>query len=107
MKIYVIGPVTGIPNDNKEAFVQACHDLVEAGYLAAIPHYFIPSDAEWHEAMKVSIAQMMQADGVAMLDGWHDSKGACLEYDIARRVGMPAYCVDHWISSAAHYLKGM
>lgn len=105
MKIYVIGPVTGIPDNNSEAFVRAQADLVRAGYLAGIPHLYVPSNAEWNEAMKISISKMMTADGIALLDGWHDSKGACLEYDIARRVGMPAYCVDHWISNAAHYLK--
>ena len=106
MRLYVIGPVTGMPDDNREAFVGAVRDLWNAGYKADFPHLHVPSDAEWHDAMKISVAHMMQADGVAMLDGWRDSKGARLEYRIARELDMPAYHVGHWLGNAARFLEG-
>lgn len=106
MNLYVIGPVTGMPDNNREEFVRAVCELTKAGYCANFPHLHVPSDAEWRDAMKISIAQMMQADGVALLDGWRDSKGAVTEYRIARMLDMPAYHVSHWLGNAAVFLKG-
>lgn len=106
MKLYIAGPVTGIPNDNKDAFTSALRRLIVAGYCPSVPHLVVPSGASWEEAMKLSVALMMQADGVALLNGWQTSRGARIEYDLARDLGMPAYGVEHWLTNAKHYLKG-
>lgn len=106
MNLYIIGPVTGIDNGNLPRFTRARIALEGAGYEADIPHDHVPHDAEWNDAMKASIKRLLDADGVALLPGWHDSKGASLEYDVARRVGIPAYDVFFWIANAKRYAGG-
>lgn len=106
MRLYIIGPVTGIDFDNRPEFTRAKFRLEGAGYEPSIPHDFVPQYADWETAMKVSIAHLLEADGVALLDGWQDSRGARLEYDIARRLSIPAYDVAWWMKHAAHYANG-
>ena len=106
MKIYVIGPVSGMKDRNIDRFVKASSALQAAGYETAIPHDYVRFDAEWEDAMKASIKRMLDADGVAMLNGWHDSRGASLEYDVARKVGIPAYGVEFWLANASRFAKG-
>ena len=106
MNLYIIGPVTGIDNGNLPRFTRARIALEGSGYGTDIPHDHIPHDAEWDEAMKASLKHLLDADGVALLTGWHDSKGACLEYDVARKVGIPAYTVDFWLENASRFAKG-
>lgn len=36
--LYVSGPVTGMPDDNREAFEAAADELAACGYIARIPH---------------------------------------------------------------------
>ena len=43
--LYVIGPVTGRPDDNFEAFGAASDKLFEAGCHPCIPHEFVPKGA--------------------------------------------------------------
>lgn len=104
MKLYVIGPVSGIPMGNRPCFVRAKIKLESVGYSVEIPHDTIAPGTEWSEAMKASIARMLQADGVAMLNGWNASRGARIGYDLARDVGMGAYGAEHWIACAGDYL---
>lgn len=90
MKAYVIGPVTGYENDNLPAFEYARSRLTDLGISAEIPHDFIPSGTSWSDAMKISIKHLLEADYVCALPGWAESRGACLEWQIACAVGIPA-----------------
>lgn len=98
MKLYVIGPVTGVADDNRPAFEAAARELREALDCAVeIPHDTVPPDATWNAAMRLSIRAMMACDGVAMLDGWSSSKGAGVEYNLARQVGLPVAPIETWV----------
>ena len=110
--LYVIGPVTGIENDNRPAFEAARQRLFAAGYwVVGIPHDHIASGTPWGMAMRISICKMLGHgagrgfghivyDGVAMLPGWEDSKGARIEHDLAAELGIPCKTVDEWIEEA-------
>ncbi|MEG2368750.1 MAG: DUF4406 domain-containing protein [Raoultibacter sp.] len=104
MKIYIAGPVTGMPDNNLPAFQAAAKELEAAGYEAIVPHDSIHADAKWRDAMRIAIAQMMQADGVALLGGWVDSEGARIEYNIANQVDIPTHTVDQWVTLAVEGL---
>lgn len=101
MRLYVIGPVTGRENLNRAAFEEARAKLERAGYTVTIPHDFIPSDASYELAMRMSLGLISTGRGnVAMLDGWDDSPGARLENSVATACGIEAHCVGAWLLMA-------
>lgn len=88
-RIYVIGPVTGIPEGNRPLFEAAREKLGDEGWEVELPHDTIAPDAEWRAAMRQSITRMLANDVVAALPGWQQSRGAALERSLALAVGMP------------------
>lgn len=104
-KMYVIGPVSGIKDDNRPAFEAAARALHDAyGCEVEIPHDTIPAGTEWDDAMHKSLSRLATADAVAMLDGWASSRGACIEFQVAdllRHYGlMQARTVKAWLDDA-------
>lgn len=102
MELYVIGPVTGRENLNREAFEDAKEKLERAGYAVTIPNDIILPDASREQAMRLSISWIAKLDrgGVAMLDDWAKSPGATLENRVATACGMQVHCVDTWLRMA-------
>lgn len=96
MRLYVIGPVSGLEEDNRPAFEDARGRLLEAGYEVEIPHDTIPPGTSWQSAMKHSIKRMFEADAVAMIDGVLRSEGATIERDLCRRIGVDCLTVGMW-----------
>ena len=95
--LYVSGPVTGMPNDNREAFEAAADELRACGYIARIPHWDVRPGEKWPAAMRTTLmAILAQADGLAMLDGWERSEGAQLEAHVASSLMMPVKTVSQW-----------
>ena len=102
MILYVVGPMTGRENLNREAFDEAARALREAGHFASIPHRNVPPEAEWCDAMKSSIRAMLRCEGVARLPDWRSSKGARIETKLAKRLGMPVKDVAEWAKEGAN-----
>lgn len=40
-------------------------------------------------------------DGIAMLDGWEDSKGATIEHDLAEALGIPCKPWREWLNDCS------
>lgn len=107
--LYVIGPVSGYPDNNLDAFLE-CKEKLEArgNYNVSIPHEFVPCDSEWRDAMHISLAELLRFngngdryyDGVVVLDGSFESKGAMLELNVAYGVGMPIGGAGDWLEIA-------
>lgn len=91
--VYVIGPVSGIEQDNRPAFEQMRKKLTRENPAreVRIPHDFIPAGTDWNTAMRESIRQLMTADCVFALDGWRKSTGARIEADLCAALGIPLY----------------
>ena len=100
MRLYIIGPVTGMEGLNRPAFRAAMERLEAAGYDADIPHLHADRCDPWVRAMRKSVAAMVRCDGVALLDGWERSEGAQLERDVAMCCGIPALPVEAWLDKA-------
>lgn len=96
-RLYLIGPVTGKPNDNREAFEEAAVRLEADGYIVNIPHDYVNLGEDWGFCMRRSITAMLTIDhsgasffdGIAMLDGWKNSRGAKIEKQVAEVLGIP------------------
>lgn len=101
MRIYVIGPVTGLAGENRPAFEDAAIDLERAGYSALIPHWFVSPGAEWQQAMRRSVETLVKCDGVAALEGFGRSRGARAEADLASAIGIPVKSVEAWVRGSA------
>lgn len=84
VRVYISGPMTGIPDLNFPAFFQAADKLAALGYEVVNPVTLNPDpNISWAECMRVDIAALMTCNSIYMLGGWQDSKGARLEYEIA------------------------
>lgn len=86
-RIYVCGPMTGIPDFNRPAFNEAARLLRNQGYEVVNPAEFEQA-GRWEDLMKRAIPKLLSCHRVALLDGWNKSRGARLEIHIAREVGI-------------------
>ena len=97
MRLYVIGPVSGHENENKELFEAARRRLEKHGHTVYIPHDFIKPGTSWEVAMRISLSNMlMRAQGVAKLEGDYVSRGTSIEMATAFDCGMPVKLVRDW-----------
>ena len=99
MRIYIAGPVTGIPERNGAAFDAAMRELVDAGYRVTNPLHLVPPGMESAKAMRRLIPELCARDGVCLLDGWESSAGACVEVAVARACGLEIGDLEYWIVS--------
>src|SRR5690606_18579438 len=89
--IYLSGPVTGIENLNEPHFREWAKKLSDMGYFVVVPHDYVKPDTDWNAAMRKCIEIMMHCDMLVTLPDWANSKGACIEVDLARKLGMPVH----------------
>lgn len=96
--VYVIGPVTGIPEDNRPAF-EAARASVDAlpGFTASIPHDVVPGGSEWTPAMALSLARLVECDVVVWLPGTDESPGASLERAFCRKTKKPCMPLEDFL----------
>lgn len=92
MKIYVAGPMKGVPDYNFPAF-NAMADLLRAeGHEVINPaDHGVVDGMEWIDYMRLDIAGLITCDAVQLLPGWRASRGASLEHEIAVRLGLEIF----------------
>lgn len=100
MKVYIAGPMTGMPGWNFRAFDAAAEFLRGCGYVVVSPADldrevgFDPSSESavtkdfLRSALTRDLAAVCACDGVAVLDGWLSSLGAVVEVALAVRLGL-------------------
>jgi len=88
-RIYLSGPMTGLPDLNFPAFAAEAARLRAAGWDVVNPAEIAQaSQADWHACMRNDIAELVRCDSIALLPGWMNSQGAMLELQIAHRLGL-------------------
>lgn len=90
--IYLSGPITGVIDWNQEAFYKADKYYRNCGYYVLNPHRIAKSmgDPSETEILREELTQLLQnADLMALLPGWENSKGALVEVATALAAGIP------------------
>lgn len=88
-RVYLSGPMTGLPAFNFPAFRAAAARLRAAGYDAVNPAEINTNPAaDWHQCLRKDMAALATCDTLALLPGWQDSDGAHLELHVAHRLGL-------------------
>jgi hypothetical protein len=89
-KVYIAGPVSGMPNSNKEAFAKATKTFRDAGHIVVNPLELCHDlkEEEWQKCMKRCIVALMDCELIILLEGWNKSTGATIEYQLAVKLGM-------------------
>lgn len=93
LKIYIAGKVTGEPiHECTMKFGKAQKELEDLGHHPINPLEVVNNwKAEWQDAMKICIKALLDADAILLLPDYRQSKGALLEFDIARRLEIKRY----------------
>lgn len=88
-RIYLSGPMTGIPDFNFSAFNAEAARLRNLGYDVVNPVDINPdTTTPYNDCLRNDLKALLDCDTIAMLDGWMNSNGAHLEMHIAHRVGI-------------------
>lgn len=94
-RIYISGPMTGIPDLNAPAFHAAAAVLRDLGHDVINPAENIADDHhDWRDHMRCDLRLLLTCEAVAMLPGWERSRGARLERHAALELGMPCHSLE-------------
>ena len=85
-KIYIAGPMTGLPDCNRPSFNAAAKILSQNGEIVLNPA-ILPDGMKHHEYMTICLAMVEVCDMVMLLPGWEKSVGAQMEQKRARELG--------------------
>lgn len=84
MKIYIAGPMTGLPDCNRAAFNRVAKFFESQGHIVLNPA-ILPDGLKHHEYMEICIPMLMVCERVVLLPGWEKSRGAVIERFYAER----------------------
>jgi nucleoside 2-deoxyribosyltransferase len=107
VRIYISGPMTGLPDWNIPAFQAAAAALRAAGHDVASPVEIgkaaglDENTAPWEAFIREDLRQIIDVDGVALLPGWHNSRGAALEVQVACALKLPIHPIEKWTEADA------
>lgn len=100
MRIYLAGPMSGLEDFNFPAFFEAEKFLKEQGYdevfnpaRADLDKYgdleTINKEANYRDCLRVDLNWILDnADAIAVLPGWENSKGVKAELALAKALGL-------------------
>jgi len=101
-KIYVAGPMTGLPEFNYPAFRAAAAELRALGHDVEDPSTNVnPTPDDYHGWLRAGLSQLITCDGIALLDGWEASGGARLEVNVGATLGMRVAPLAEWLGVMA------
>ena len=103
-RVYIAGPMSGLPEFNFPAFRAAAKRWRDAGWEVVSPHEMDEQidgfDAKSDKAMPMEhymrrdVPELAKCDAIALLPGWEVSKGANNEINVGRMCGLAFYDAD-------------
>ncbi|WP_112198256.1 DUF4406 domain-containing protein [Rahnella sp. NRRL B-41462] len=87
MKVYIVGPMTGLPHFNRPAFQQAAINLSFEKHVPLNPA-ILPDGLTEADYMAVGLTMLQRADAIYLLTGWQFSAGARAEHALALKLGL-------------------
>lgn len=108
-RLYLSGPMTGLPQQNYPAFHAAAASLRLAGYRVVNPAELHPHSRlrrwlatmtawltrtpapalpTWGEYMRAALVGLLGCEAIVLLPGWEHSRGARCEVSLAAELGM-------------------
>jgi hypothetical protein len=93
-KLYISGPITGLPEGNYPAFNAAAADLRARGFEVENPAEAFGGvrGLPWEIYMANDVEVIMtECWGIALLDGWATSRGSRLEVALSVNLGLKIY----------------
>lgn len=102
MRIYLAGPMRGLPNFNLEAFDQAEKRWTEAGWevfspaalIRVMPYDIVTTYTEKQRRIHViqqDLGCIYHSDAIALLPGWEASVGVTVELALAQFLELAVY----------------
>lgn len=102
-RVYLSGPMSGIPEHNFPAFRAHAALLAAAGYAVVDPSQLNPdTNKSWHACLRTDIQALCECDAIALMPGWERSTGANLELHIAHRLGLEVMHLPLQFDLVAH-----
>ena len=95
-KVYISGPITGRKKEEYLAdFNNAELWLTGLGYDVVNPtSYGVVEEWAWADYMRRDIKLLCDCDCIYYVGNWEDSKGCCLEFNIAFQLGLEIVRLD-------------
>lgn len=87
MKIFISGPMTGLPHFNRPAFHEAARLLDSQGHVVLNPAT-LPDGLSEKEYMDICLSMLLCADAIYLLDEWKISAGARVEHALAEKLSL-------------------
>jgi hypothetical protein len=93
VKVYISGPMTGIEDFNYPAFHKAAAlwRLMGAEVLNPADNFGGAVDLAYHKFMRADLEMLLQADAIALLPGWENSRGARYELLTAQMLNLKVF----------------
>ncbi|ECI8027218.1 DUF4406 domain-containing protein [Salmonella enterica subsp. enterica serovar Ramatgan] len=88
MKVYIAGPMSGLPNFNRDRFNEIAALVVESGNIPLNPA-ILPDGLSERDYMAIGIAMLQCADAIYLIEGWENSAGARAEKTLADKLNIP------------------
>lgn len=101
MRVYLSGPMSGLPDENFPAFMAVAAVLRLRGIAVVNPAELNPGvnrpgpnasprevRSYWHDCIRVDMRELTDCDVIVLLPGWQYSDGAHSELSTARDCGL-------------------
>jgi hypothetical protein len=106
MRIYLSGPMSGLPEHNFPAFMRYAAELRAAGHSVVNPAEInIDAALSWKQCLRADVRELADCDAIALMPGWEISEGAQLELHIAHRLGLEVLHIGAPFDLVAHLTR--